>query len=66
MAQREEIRIIWKTNCKWRDTDYVVERKDIKPVGGPLRPGDAVKVKYGARWYNAEIVEIGETTKKGI
>ena len=24
MAQSEDIRIIWKTNCKWRDADYYV------------------------------------------
>jgi hypothetical protein len=65
MAQSEDIRIIWKTNCKWRDTDYYVNQEDVRPIGSckdKIKEGDAVKMKYGSRWYNAEIVEITTTT----
>lgn len=74
MAQSGEIRIIWKTTCKWRDTDYIVTRKDIRPISGKgntasieYKEGDAVKVKWGSRWYDAEIVEIGgKSDNEGI
>ena len=65
MAQGE-IRIIWKTDCKWRDTDYFVHRHEIKPSDVELKAGDRVKVKYGKRWYNAEVVETsGIINKEG-
>ena len=59
MLKNGEIKIIWKTKCKWRDTDYIVERKDVKPNSVSsnddwrtvqLRKNDQVKVKYGTRW----------------
>ena len=62
-----------KTTCKWRNTDYVVERKDVKPDNistdddwktMPLKRGDNVKVKYGNRWYKAQVEEIGENSRK--
>ena len=33
----------------------------------PLKPGDAVKVKFGSRWYNAEVSEqwLPRQSKKG-
>lgn len=67
MEQSGDIRIIWKTQCKWRDTDYLVKQEDVRPIGSSkdnsIKEGDAVTVKYGKRWYNAEIVEIRGTTR---
>lgn len=60
MAQ-EGIRIIWKTGCKWHDTDYFVQRNEIKPFDVKLNAGDRVKVKYAKRWYNAEVAETPNT-----
>ena len=63
MTQTEEIRIIRKTNCKWRDTNYIVDRNDARAIGkkelesstSELKVKDAVKVKYGSHWYNDEM-----------
>lgn len=75
MLKNGEFRIIWKTNCKWKDTDYVVNRGDIKPINCStnddlttlkISEGDRVRVKYGGRWYNAEVVEVGEDKNEGI
>ena len=63
MAQSGKIRIIWKTTCKWRNTDYIVTRKHVRPMGSKgdtasieYKEVDAVKVKWVSRWYDAEIV----------
>ena len=73
MAQSGKIRIIWKTTCKWRNTDYIVTRKDVRPMGSKgdtasieYKEDDAVKVKC-SRWFDAEIVEIdGRCDNEGI
>jgi hypothetical protein len=62
MEQSEDIRIIWKTQCKWRDTDYYVKQEDVWPIGSCKNKsikGDAV----WHAWYNTEIVEIKGTTR---
>ena len=72
MAQSGKIRIIWKTTCKWRNTDYIVKRKDVRPMGSKghtasieYKEGNAVKVKWGSRWYDAELLRLmGEVMMK--
>ena len=71
-VKSDEFRIIWKTNCKWRDTDYIVKACDIRWPSSTTTDkrkisytvGDSVNVKYGPKWYNAEIVETGSKTDK--
>ena len=51
---------------KWRDHEDLAKRKCIRlkgvPIKGdfamlPLKPGDLVKILYGKRWYDGEIME---------
>ena len=76
MSINDEMMVIWKTNCKWRDCEHIVKRKDIKALNVntddkdklmtlPLKSGDLVKVKFGSRWYDAEIVEDWPVSKQG-
>ena len=62
----EEIKFIWKTNDKWRDHEDFAERKNIRPKNMswkedfekvPLKPGDAVKIKFNKKWYDGEVME---------
>jgi hypothetical protein len=64
MSINDEVKIIWKTKCAWRDCPHWSKRKELKLIGAedkatilPLKVGDAVKVKFGSRWYNAEVAE---------
>lgn len=67
MSVHNKVKVIWKTNCQWRDQPHWFKRKDIKLNNdnilsegkqlASLKPGDAVKVKFGLRWYNAEVCE---------
>ena len=64
MSVNDKVQVIWKTQCEWRDHPHWFKRKEIKltsdPAGRkdtPLNPGDAVKVKFGYKWYDAEVVE---------
>lgn len=72
MSINDKVKIIWKRNCQWNDKPHWPKRKDIKLPEGEtetpmaLNPGDAVKVKFGGRWYNAEVVESWKPkSKKG-
>jgi len=69
----DKVKIIWKTNCEWNNKPHWPKRKDIKLPEGqtespmPLKTGDAVKIKFGGRWYNAEVAEKWEPKgKKGM
>lgn len=62
MSVNEKVKVFWKTSDEWRDRPHWPKRKDIKASGDtntlvPLKQGDAVKIKFGARWYDAEVVE---------
>ena len=65
MSVNEKVKVFWKTSDEWRDRPHWPKRKDIKASGDtntfvPLKQGDAVKIKFGARWYDAEVVEAWE------
>jgi len=69
----DKVKIVLKTSCQWKNRPHWPKRKDIKLPEGetqtpvPLKPGDAVKVKFGGRWYSAEVVESWELkSKKGM
>lgn len=59
MSVNDEVKIIWKTNGKWRDCDHWIKRKEImlknidtskeEHTNLPLSQGDPVKVKFGSR-----------------
>lgn len=63
MSVNDKVRVIWKTNCKWCDHAHFQKRKEIKANDNDLdgkelpslKPGDAVKVKFNGRWYNAKV-----------
>ena len=74
MSVNDKVKVIWKTNCQWKDRPHWPKRKEIKLVDAgteenvypPLKSGDKVKVKFGSRWYNAEVVESWDPkAKKG-
>lgn len=58
MSVNNKVKVIWKTNCQWRDRPHWPKRKEIKlneddvvsegKVLVALKPGDAVKVKFGS------------------
>ena len=61
MSVNDDVRIVWKTKCKWRDHEDLAKRKDIRPKGLsvkhdfaklPLQPGDPVKILFGKTWYD--------------
>lgn len=59
MSVNDRVQVIWKTNCQWKDWPHWPKRKEIKLVNEDvvnegkellaLKPGDAVKVKFGSR-----------------
>jgi len=61
MSLDDKVKVLWKTNCQWRDKPHWPKRKEIKlPQGDstmPLKTGDHVKIKFGSRWYDAEVAE---------
>ena len=63
MSVNAKVKVIWKTSDGWCDHPHWPKRKEIKATGddtdtlAPLQPRDAVKVKFGTRWYNTEVVE---------
>ena len=74
MSVNDKVKVMWKTNCQWRDRPHWPKRKEIKFAQGeleesssmPLKIGDIVKIKFGSRWYDAEVAEKWEPkTKKG-
>lgn len=74
MSVNDKVKVLWKTNCQWRDRPHWPKRKEIKFVQGeleetsstPLKIGDFVKIKFGSHWYDAEVAENWEPkTKKG-
>ena len=75
MSINDKVKVIWKTNCRWRDHAHWPKRKEIKlnddDFGDEkellsLKPGDPVKVKFGGRWYVAEVDDNWEPkSKKG-
>ena len=73
MSVNDKIKVVWKTNCLWRNKPHWPKRKDIKlqegetQTPGPLKQGDAVKVKFGGKWYSAEMVQSWKPkSKKGM
>lgn len=70
MSVNDKVKIIWKTSFQWRDHAHWLKRRDIKLPDGeagtpdPISPGDAIKVKFGSRWYDAEVVESWEPKVK--
>jgi len=72
MSVNDKVQVIWKTNCQWKDHPHWPKRKDIKLMDSDssessypaLKNGDKVKVKFGSRWYNAEMVENWEPKAK--
>ena len=73
MSVNDKVKVIWKTNCQWKDRPHFPKRKEIKlddsygeDKYASLKNGDKVKVKFGSRWYNAEVVENWDPkSKKG-
>lgn len=75
MSVNDKVKVLWKTNCHWRDRPHWPKKKEIKfarsdleetSSATPLKVGDLVKVKFGSRWYDAEVAENWEPkTKKG-
>lgn len=72
MSINDKVKVLWKTNCAWRDCPHYPKRKEIKFPHGeledasstPLKVGDLVKIKFGSRWYNAEVAESWEPKTK--
>jgi len=77
MSVNDKVKVIWKTKCQWNDRPHWPKRREIKLTNEDLasegkelpalKPGDAVKVKFGSRWYHAEVSEhwIPRQSKKG-
>ena len=73
MSVNKKVKVFWKTSDEWRDHPHWPKRKDIRASGDntetlvPPKQGDPVKIKFGARWYDAEVVEAWQprTTKNG-
>ena len=62
MSLNDKVKVLWKTKCAWRDHAHWPKRREIKFLNQedallPLKPGDAVKIKFGSRWYDAEVAE---------
>ena len=75
MSVHDKVKVLWKTNCQWRDRPLRPKRKEIKANSNDegkelssLKPGDVVRVKFGSRWYNVEVCESWKPkqSKKGI
>ena len=74
MSLNDKVQVLWKTNCEWRDKPHWPKRREIKLREGeteglllPLNQGELVKIKFGSRWYDAEIVDAWTPkSKKGI
>ena len=74
MASSDEIEVLWKTKCEWHDTPHTFKRKEIKPKDMKLAPkeaqtvslhkGQAVRVKFGHKWWDAEMTEDWEPSNK--
>ena len=61
MSVNDRVKVLWKTDCQWRDHPHWPKRKEIKFAQGeleetspstPLKIGDLVKIKFGSRWYS--------------
>lgn len=56
MSLNDKVKVIWKTNCQWRDRPHWPKRRDLKlnendgngKELSALKPGDAVKMKFGS------------------
>lgn len=62
MSLNDKVKVLWKTKCTWRDHAHWPKRREIKLLNQddtllPLKPGNAVKIKFGSRWYDAEVAE---------
>ncbi|KAL9950989.1 hypothetical protein ACROYT_G043574 [Oculina patagonica] len=65
MSINDKVKVFWKTNCQWRDRPHWPKRREIKLQGNDsneelfplLKDGDLVKIKFGSRWYAAEVAE---------
>ena len=65
MSINDELKVVWKTKCRWRDQGHLAKRKDLKPKGVnakvdfamlPLKPGDDVRIRFGKQWYDGDMV----------
>lgn len=74
LSANDKVKVLWKTNCHWRDRPHWPKRKEIKLREGEteeklleLNSGEMVKIKFGSSWYDAKIAE-GWTpkAKKGV
>ena len=70
MVRSGKIRIIWKTTCKWRNTDFIVTRKDVRPMGSKgdtasieYKEGDVVKVKQDHDFHSPDLKHFTSTCK---
>ena len=70
MSVNDKVKVIWKINCEWPDCPHFPKRKDIKHVDEnkdhgkrwpSLEAGDALRIKFGTKWYDAEVVEKWES-----
>ena len=64
MSLNDKVKVLWKANCQWQNRLHWPKRKAIKLRDGetevdllPLKLGDMVKIKFGTRWYDAEVAE---------
>ena len=72
MSLNDKVKVLWKTNCQWRDRPHWPKRKEIKlpqreieeTSTMPLKTGDRVKIKFGSRWYDAEVAEDWQAKSK--
>ena len=53
MSINDRIKVLWKTNCEWRDKHHFPKRRDFQLREGelegsllPLNVGDAAKIKF--------------------
>lgn len=72
MSVNDKVKVLWKTNCQWRDRPHWPKRREIyKSRDGDtfqaLKKGEMVRIKFDRRWYDAEIAESWTPkTKKGV
>ena len=66
MSVNDDVKIVWKTKCKWRGHKDLAKRKGIRPkvisvksdfAKHPLQTGDPVKILFGKKWYDGETHE---------
>ena len=60
-----EVKILWKTTCRLKNTEHLAKKK-IRPKNTSSNKNlirflskkeDAVKIRFGQKWYDGEILE---------